>query len=204
MVLLAVMPAAAQSLTFGVKLGVPVTDTFILNNGASSINNYTFDTLRYTVGPTVELGLPLGLTLETDALYKRLRYDSYPFGFDTFRAETTADSWEFPFLLKRRLPRVPLHPHGSLGVSLRHVSGSTYYTNGEFQSTQEIQELVNTWSTGFAVGGGTEITTGMIHLTPEIRYTRWATEYFRSPNAVLASNRDAVDFLIGVTFHKKP
>jgi hypothetical protein len=39
MVLLAVMPAAAQSLTFGVKVGVRMTDAFTLNNGASSLNN---------------------------------------------------------------------------------------------------------------------------------------------------------------------
>src|ERR1700679_2867444 len=64
--------AFCQPFSFGVKLGVPLTDFF--NTVESS--NFTFNatTDRYIVGPTAELHLPLGLGVEVDALYRRMSY----------------------------------------------------------------------------------------------------------------------------------
>src|SRR5262245_5023522 len=160
--------ADAQAIAFGIKAASPISDSFVLNNGGSALNNFTFNTLRYGGGPTFEVGLPFNVAFETDALYKRLTYASNPFGFDTFRATTTANSWEFPLLLKRHLFNSPFHPYGDVGVSLRRVSGSTNFTNGVFQSTQQPMELVHTWSTGLAAGGGSDIGIGTIHVMPEI------------------------------------
>ena len=197
------LPVVAQTVSIGIKAGVPVTDAFVLNNQASVLNNYTFNTQRYTIGPTFELRLPHDLAFETDALYKHLTYASNPFGFDTFRATTTATSWEFPLLVKRYFLREPFHPYGDLGVSFRHAGGSTHFTNDVFQSTQEPLELLHPWNTGFAAGGGAGIGIGrLIHVLPEIRYTRWGRENFISSNGVLGSNLNSVDLLIGVTFGK--
>ncbi len=47
---------------------------------------------RYTLGPTVQLGLPHGFRLEGDALYRRLGIPS----------QTTAQ-WRFPLLVQYRI-----------------------------------------------------------------------------------------------------
>ena len=52
------MPVAAQTIDFGIKAGVPVTDPFVVNDQASGLTNYIFKTQRYTFGPTLELHLP--------------------------------------------------------------------------------------------------------------------------------------------------
>jgi opacity protein-like surface antigen len=168
-------PVAGQTIAFGIKAGAPVNDAFVLNDQVSDLTNYSFSTQRYTFGPTVEVGLPYGFTFEGDALYKRLRYVSYPFGFDSFRATTTAGSWEFHSLMKRYF-KIALHPYGNAGVAIRHVSGSTNFTNGEFQSTEEPFETVSETTIGFTAGAGVDFRKGPIHFQPEIRYTRWERE----------------------------
>ncbi len=195
-------PAVGQDLSFGVKAGVLVTDPFVLSSSQSSLNNYSFTTQRYTVGPTVELGLPYKLFFEADALYKHLNYVSHPFGFNTFQATTRANSWEFPVLVKRYLLGETIRPFGDVGVSFRHVGGSTTFSNGTFQATQEPPELGRSWSTGFVAGGGVDLAYGPVHVSPEVRYTRWTKENFTSSNGVLGSNLNSVDILIGLTFQK--
>jgi len=197
------MPVAAQTIAFGIKVGVPITEPFVLNDQASDLNNYTFSTQRYTFGPTVEVSLPYHFSFEGNALYKRLRYISYPFGFDSFQASTTAGSWEFPLLIKRYF-NVGFHPYSSAGLSIRHIAGgSTNFTNGEFQSTGEPLEIVSSTTIGFAASGGVDLRKGPIHIQPEIRYTRWGKENFDSSNGVLGSNLNSVDVLIGVVFRKE-
>src|SRR5580698_10624766 len=54
---------------------------------------------RYVVGPQLDIGLPLGLGFEADALYR-------PEGFQApgLSLSESGNSWEFPLLLKYRLP----------------------------------------------------------------------------------------------------
>jgi opacity protein-like surface antigen len=196
------LPVAAQTIAFGIKAGAPINNAFVVNDQTSDLTNYTFTTQRYTFGPTFEVGLPYRFALEVDALYKRLRYISYPFGFDSFSGTTTANSWEFPLLIKRYF-KTKLHPYGNAGVSFRRVSGSTIFTNGEFQSTEEPSEITSKQNTGFVAGGGVDFAKGRIHFQPEIRYTRWVKANFSSSNSALGSNLNSVDVLVGVTFRKE-
>ena len=196
------VPAVAQTLSFGVKGGIPIVDPFVLNSSLTSLNNYTFSTQRYAVGAAIEFALPYNLFFEADALYRHLHYVSNPFGFNTFQAKTTANSWEFPLLLKRYLSDEMIRPYGALGASIRHVGGSTTFSNDVFRATQDPLELANPWSAGFVAAGGVDLSYGAIHISPEIRYTRWVQENFTSSNGVLSSNLNAVDILVGVTFHQ--
>jgi opacity protein-like surface antigen len=201
--LVGLMPVAAQSIAFGIKAGAPITDGFVVNDHASDLTNYSFNTQRYTFGPTFEVSLPYHLTFEADALYKRLRYVSYPFGFDSFRGTTNATSWEFPLLIKHYF-KAPLHPYGSGGVSFRNITGAhTLFTNDQFQTTEEPMELTAKTTAGFTTGGGIDLAVGRIHFQPEIRYTRWGQANFSSSNGVLGSNLNSIDVLIGLTFHKE-
>src|SRR5256885_551833 len=75
--LLSFMPAPlhAQSLSLGVKGGVPFTDAVEGSFGFRS------EARRYTVGPMVEVGLPLSLAIEFNALYKRTGYSTLDSAF---------------------------------------------------------------------------------------------------------------------------
>ena len=198
------IPAAAQSLSVGIKGGTPVTDSFVVNNPSGSLSNYDASRTRYTIGPTFELGLPYHLALEADGLYKPLHYTSNPFGFATFQAATSANSWEIPVLLKGRFLTGMIRPFADGGVSFRHVGGSTTFSNSALRITQDPpMELAHSWSAGYVGGGGVDFSYGAIHVSPEIRYTRWATQAFTASNGAFGSNLNSVEILIGLTFIKE-
>jgi len=92
--------AVGQQLAVGVKGGVPLLDAFELSPSLTFFQ-YSFNTKRYTVGPAVDVSLPLTLRFEANALYTRLDYDSAVSGIDTLtRSTTRANSWAFPLLLE--------------------------------------------------------------------------------------------------------
>src|SRR5215471_9493974 len=106
--LLAAASACAQPFSAGLKLGVPLTDFFnTVQNVSASVPN------RYIIGGTAELKLPAGLSIEGDVLYRHLNYtdriSSTPSNTTTDR--TTANSWEFPLLLKFKLPSRIVRPY---------------------------------------------------------------------------------------------
>lgn len=69
LVLAAAPSAFAQRFfSFGIKAGVPLT------NVAESMHAdlpFQLEKRRYTIGPVVDIGLPLGFGIEVGALYKR-------------------------------------------------------------------------------------------------------------------------------------
>ena len=194
-----------QSVDFGVKIGIPITSAFE-NNSQPPRFNYIANTKRYTGGPTVEMSLPGKFALEADALYKRLDYDATIMGVDTFtRESTTANSWEIPVLLKKYLVKGPLRPFGDIGVSFRHVQGSSHVVTTVFpsrvlQNTTHPPELINSWAEGAVLGAGLELRAGFLHLVPEVRYTRMTRDNFRSSTGAFQSNRNQLDFLMGLVF----
>jgi hypothetical protein len=53
---------------------------------------------------------------------------------------------------------------------------------------------------GFVGSGGIEIATPVLRLVPEFRYTRWASASFYNGPPRFGSNRDQVEFLLGLMF----
>jgi opacity protein-like surface antigen len=197
------MPAVAQSISFGVKAGTPVTDGFQVNNQTSNPASYNDDTPRYTIGPVFELHLPHHFSVNAEALYKPLRYDYFPFGFQSFRAETTASSWEFPVLVRRYIT-TGIRPFVNGGISFSHITSSSItFTNGNFQTTDNAADLVSKGNHGFVAGAGLDYQKGPIHFQPEIRYTRWQHANFASADGMLSSNLNSIEILFGVTFRKE-
>jgi opacity protein-like surface antigen len=214
----------AQPVSLGVKGGIPITDPLKGQTGFLSGSpgllptepgevTYTSNTKRYLVGPTAEFHLPLGFSFEVDALYRRLDYQSSETG-DNFQTtkQTTANSWQFPFLLKWRLPLGPVHPFVDAGPSVEYVSGihrsarQTVYNasspgTAANATTNNPDELDNQTRVGFTAGGGLEFKAGLLRISPEVRYTRWNTNIFRTPvRNLLSSNFNQADFLLGITF----
>jgi hypothetical protein len=201
-------PLFAQPVSFGVEGGVPITDAFDTFRGNTA--SYATNTHRYVVGPAFQIHLPLRLTAEVDALYKRLgyQYNAFTPTTRTFAA-TVANSWEFPILVKWEITPGPIRPFVDVGLSFRHISG-----------VKEIRQIVNTTTgaigvttntdprefhkatdEGFVFGAGVALKLGPVRIGPELRYTRWGSENFEDPvGSLLHTNKNQGDFLIGILF----
>src|SRR5215469_828834 len=117
--------ASAQQLTFGVKGGIWTTGD-IGNSTGSAAEIHHLESKRYIVGPMVELRLPLSLSVEFDALYRRLGFTTnvnYCCGFDVSRERD--NSWEFPTTVKYRFSRRVLQPFVGIGFAPRIVHGTS-------------------------------------------------------------------------------
>lgn len=202
--------ALAGPLSVGVKGGVPLTDFFsAVSSGNPGLLNFTSGTNRYIVGPTVQLNLPAGLAVEFDALYRHFNYNSTFNLVDVFtNNRTTGNAWEFPLLAKYRFPTPLVKPFVDAGVSFDRLSGlkstivSTVAPSRQTTTTttSNPQELKNSTTTGFVIGFGVDIHAIVLHISPEIRYTRWGSTHFALPNGSALSNQNQAEFLVGFTF----
>lgn len=183
--LIAVLPAYSRLFSFGVKVGVPLTNAYTPLLIEGSVNDP-----RVAIGPTVEVRLPLHLSFEVDALWRTSSYSvTIPpaLNFGGTYASTYTD-WQIPFIAKYERGSGPVHPFIDAGVVLRHVSGSSS-TNPPWHPN----------TAGVAVGGGVTVKLPHLRLSPEIRYTGWPTPFplgFFLPTS--AGNQ--VDLLVGITF----
>lgn len=171
LVLLFCATAAAQPVAFGLKGGLrptpDQTDYGIFGHPESR---------PYLVGAFGELRLPLRFAVEVDALYSRIgRTDLYPGIGNEAWLRTRANAWEFPLLVKYRLPRgffaaggfVPRYASGKLDVTGYHMVTI---------STESTYHDVTYWSAhdhAWTAGGGWEFRAGPVRIAPEVRYLRW-------------------------------
>lgn len=173
--LLAAPVASAQSLSFGVKGGVPLANSLKVLDQAT----YTSNKSPVVLGPAVELRLPLGLGVEADLLYRRLQFTTGS------NVRTTGQAWEVPLLVKYRAPGVLVRPYVAAGYSFRRLAG---------------MELNSPFKTGPTLGGGLELGVSRVRFSAEIRYTRWGASSFKSALAGLATQLNQADLLLGIMF----
>lgn len=187
---------------FGVKGGVALTDAFntsstsesiasgttLVQTSSVSLSSYS-DAKDYLIGPFVELRLPFGLGAEVDALYRPLSFaTSNTSTSGTFYTSERFSSWEFPVLGKYRFKSHIVRPYVDAGPSFRSVSGSAgpYFSNH-----------------GFAAGAGVDFKLLLLHISPEIRYTRWASGSPSVATAVYPATDpklNQVELLVGISF----
>jgi hypothetical protein len=201
--LLGAVSAWSQPFSAGVKVGVPLTDFISTVDGvSSSVPN------RFIGGVTAELRLPFGLGVEVDALYRRIHYQdtvgSLITGLTSDR--TTANSWEFPILAKYRFPMRLARPYVDAGIAFDTLSGLTDTvtqlvapSSSSTHTTSTPAALQNNSTKGFVIGAGIDVHALVVHLSPEIRYTRWGAQHFNL-TGVLSSNQNQAEFLLGITF----
>jgi hypothetical protein len=184
--------AFAQSpVIFGLRGGVPFTSnsSSILGN----LGNFSSSS-RFEVGPTLGVRLPLGFSVEGDALFKRETLNLGQFGGFT-AGSTHSDSWQFPVMLKYTLGRQAIAPVLGAGVSVRHLNNfsdvPSYLFNGGTSAN----------SVGFVAGGGVRLKLGPMNVTPEVRYTRWGGNSFQQAlSNFLPLSQNEASFLVGITF----
>ena len=211
--LLGALSAYAQALSFGVKGGVPITGLIEAQPGAKA--SYGSVTNRYLVGPTVEVGLPFGISLEVDAIYRHFRYTSegglpgLAYGY----SHAAGHAWEFPLLAKHRFGKGSARPYVDAGVGWDAVGGSSITTSVLIPPSLPPSPMTTTVKGGLGadndvvfgliIGGGIDVHTGLLHISPEVRYTRWLSRHFTQTGfeyGTLASNQNQFEFSLGVTF----
>lgn len=178
--------AFSQPVTAGIKVGLPLTDFLNTVNGTASTT-----TNRYIVGPMVELRLPAGLGVEFNALYRHFDYTNIV--GSTVNAVTStghSGAWEFPLVAKYKFPSHVIRPYLEAGVAWDTLTGLT--------ATAGITSQKSTVM-GAVIGGGLDIHAIILHVSPELRYTRWTSQHFNVAG-VLHSNQDQAEFLVGITF----
>jgi opacity protein-like surface antigen len=190
------VPACCQVFSFGIRGGVPLTDF------ASTVQNqnFTFNTTtgRYVIGPTAELRLPFGLGVEVDALYRHMSYTGSGLAGSIIGSSLNSGDWEFPVLGKYRFPGKIARPYVDAGVAFDKLMGVTQSVKQSVASGNPV--IVNKDSTvGFVVGAGLDLHF-VIHISPEIRFTRWGSQQFIDPTGLLHSNQNQAEVLLGITF----
>lgn len=188
--------AWAQPFTAGVKVGLPLTDFVNTVSGqSSSVTN------RYLVGPTAELHLPFGLGIEVDALYRHFNYQNvFGSGVNAVTSVNSAGAWEFPLLVKYRFPEKVARPYVDAGVAWDKISGltNTITTSVSSGTIANPSGQNNSTTTGFVMGAGLDLHF-IVHIMPELRYTRWTSQHFNLTN-ILNSNQNQAEFMLGITF----
>jgi len=164
---------------------------------------------RYIVGPMIELSLPLGFAVEFEAIYHRHGYSAEAYHFVQAQIDRErANSWEFPILLRYKLPVSTVRPFLEVGVAPRTISGtiSTTSTTSDVitgQTTISTSTVATNWDTsiGFVAGVGVQFGVGRLRFSPEGRYTYWNN---RPVNGVILDNppfystRNQFDVLVGI------
>ena len=182
---------------FGVKGGAALTDFFhAVDNPQATFKSTA---TNFILGPTVELHFPAGFGVEFDALYRRFHYDTTSNLVDVIANGTAANAWEFPLLVKYRVPGVILRPFLDAGFAFDRWSGVKQLV--QVPSTLGMTKTnVSGTNKGVVLGAGVELNLRLIHVSPEIRYTRWGAPNLGALADVLRSGQNQAEVLIGVTF----
>src|ERR1700676_5343373 len=85
----------AQPVVAGLKIGIPFNDAF-QNQSLPTVATLTATSNAYTLGPYVEVRLPLHLAIEADALYRGLH-------FNNIVSSASTGVWDFPVVAKYKL-----------------------------------------------------------------------------------------------------
>ena len=183
--------AFGQEVSVGAVVGMGVTDDFRSKidfiQGVPGSRSFS-ESKSPIVGLMVESELLKNLLLEVDGLYRPLHLTdenliSIPeLGVRPGRiSSVTVLTWEFPLLVKYKLPIAGAKPFVEVGPSFR-ATGNLNGTNPSHH--------------GFTSGIGVQPRSGKIKISPAVRYTRWATD--RALNT--RTNRNQVELVVGFSF----
>ncbi|HEY4361010.1 MAG TPA: hypothetical protein VGN17_08580 [Bryobacteraceae bacterium] len=205
-------PAQAQLVAVGVKAGVRTT------SDVSGFSLQSAESQRYTLGPMVELRLPLHLGVEFDALYRRFGYTSnFASCCGSSVMRERSNSWEFPIIAKYHLPAWRVQPFVGVGYAPRTVSGSVV-SSGSFLSGMTSNPPTSVYTYYFNQHSGTHypITHGLVvsagldlgakhfRISPELRYVHWNQPFLTSVGGdgsyFLQSSQDELFVLFGFSW----
>ena len=183
---------AAGPLIIGGRAGTALTDS-----GNSVANTIRTNMLghNFAVGPTIGVKLPMGFSVEGDALYNRRTLGLLGLGNAIPGLNFNADWWEFPVMGKFAPMQGPISPVVGGGVTVQHINNfgnvPSYLFSGSTQSN----------NVGFIGAAGVKFTAGGMTVTPEFRFTRWNDQnWTQSALNLITGGRNQAQFLVGITF----
>jgi hypothetical protein len=184
-----------QRVSFGFVGGANITRDFPVSRSVYQDPSYpagltSFDlfsnTHTFIAGFSAEVQIRSGLSLEVNALHRNLNLQRrfiLPDGSELQNGSSTVTTWEYPMLLKYRLPTVgAIRPFVEAGPSFR--------TRHDPAPTEPSQF-------GATLGAGVEFRAGRIRISPAIRYTRWQ---YDGDYPLIATKRDQVEFVTGISY----
>lgn len=155
------------------------------------------------MGPSIEIGLPLGFRLEADALYKHARQDRFSGPAPTATLDqqgTRLGIWEIPLLIKRRFSSRRVQPFVVAGSTMRLIRDFDIDllqipTFPNFPAVRQRRTVSSgePLRYGITAGGGLSWRAGVLRFDPELRYTHWTSHHWMATN-------EQVEFLLGVSF----
>lgn len=159
----------------GVKAGAPLAAVTVGTPPFPGGLNRNF---WWTVGPVVEIDLPLRFGIEFDLLYRRVGLKEFFRG-----SEVRGNVWDFPLLAKYRLRSGLVEPYVG--------GGWTYRRLGDLLQPPASQ------SHGAVVSAGLRISSRRMKLSPELRYTHWPNQDVQSG---FRTKKNQIEAMFGVTF----
>jgi hypothetical protein len=190
----------AQRISFGVEVGVPATGSF--DTGFIYRGSFDPTTTRYVVGPAFEVRLGGRFAAEFNALYQPFSFRQSNMIITPSSSKTTGSLWQFPVLLRYRILEGPIHPYVTAGPSVQIATNITE-TNTIINSMPVVSHPPpeRRAIAGVAAGAGLGFSLGRLHISPEIRYTRWATENFDfTESNHVGTKLNQVQILVAVMF----
>lgn len=209
----------------GVRGGLPVTHSLATESGPATslvygvqipFTGFQSAERRYTVGPTVGLGLWRGFELQVDALYNRLGYESALAIINTpssgaWAMETwvRAGQWRFPAQVRYRWHHLIVGG----GIALSRIVDETeryrstrrglfdrqaYVGEGVSESVGQLQRRNGL---GVVASAGTSWRKGWLRVSPELRYTRITRRTIAGtgPGGFIRNNANQFEILVAIT-----
>lgn len=178
-----VTSAGAQSISVGVLGGAPFTD--VVNATTADNISFASKSANFTVGPALQVNLPLSLRFEVDALYR-----PYSFSASNLTTNVSAAQWGFPFIVQYRFKAAVLKPFVGAGLLFNHLSNISAAAKN---ITSGPGQLLDQSHAGVVLDAGLDLKLPLIRLSGEIRYTHQGSADFQG-----ISNLNHVMFLVGV------
>jgi len=175
--------ASAQAISVGVLGGAPFTD--VVSSFNQSSFTFVSKSANFTIGPALQVNLPLSLRFEVDALYR-------PYSFGSGVYTVSADQWSFPFLLQYRFTTPLLKPFVEAGVSFDHLANISAAANN---ITSGPGALIHSSNASVVLGAGVDLKVPIVRLSGELRYIREGSADFQA-----ISNLNQAEVLFGVHF----
>jgi hypothetical protein len=184
-VFLSIAAASAQSLSIGVIGGAPFQDVV---NG-KTVNNVVSiaKSPNFTVGPALQVSLPLSLRLEVDALYRPY---SFSLGTTNGPQAVSSNQFRFPVLLQYRFGTPVVKPFVEGGLSYDRLTGISNAAKSIFTPGQLHQS-----DASVVLGVGADVKIPLFRISGELRYTRQTVSNFGD-----FSNLNQAEVLVGVHF----